>query len=123
MNAEPQHVIFGTGAVGLVTLDALRRRGETTRLVNRSGTAPVPGDIEVLWRSTLPRWTRPGRHLGHLPHQPSIVSPPDSGRALRKISRLVPRGATSRSRREHHHGFTECNDIRPCERRYGRPRA
>jgi NADPH:quinone reductase-like Zn-dependent oxidoreductase len=91
MNAEPQHVIFGTGAVGLVTLDALRRRGETTRLVNRSGTAPVPGDIEVLWRSTLPRWTRPGRHLGHLPHQPSIVSPPDSGRALWKISRLVPR--------------------------------
>lgn len=22
MNAEPQHVIFGTGAIGLVTLDA-----------------------------------------------------------------------------------------------------
>ena len=48
MNAEPQHVIFGTGAIGLATLDALRRRGETARLVNRSGTAPVPDDIEVL---------------------------------------------------------------------------
>jgi len=48
MNAGPQHVIFGTGAVGLATLDALRRRGETARLVNRSGTAPVPDDIEVL---------------------------------------------------------------------------
>src|SRR6201987_5297921 len=48
MNARPQHVIFGTGAVGLATLDALRRRGETARLVNRSGTAPVPDDIEVL---------------------------------------------------------------------------
>src|ERR1700750_110124 len=47
MNARPQHVIFGTGAVGLATLDALRRRGETARLVNRSGTAPVPDDIEV----------------------------------------------------------------------------
>ena len=48
MNAEPQHLIFGTGAIGLATLDALRRRGETARLVNRSGTAPVPDDIEVL---------------------------------------------------------------------------
>ena len=48
MNAGPQHVIFGTGAIGLATLDALRRRGETARLVDRSGTAPVPDDIEVL---------------------------------------------------------------------------
>ena len=48
MNAEPRHVIFGTGAIGLATLDALRRRGETARLVNRSGTAPVPDDIGVL---------------------------------------------------------------------------
>ena len=42
------HVIFGTGAVGLATYEALRRRGETVRLVNRSGHAPVPDDIEVL---------------------------------------------------------------------------
>ena len=48
MNGKPQHVIFGTGAIGLATLDALRRRGEKVRLVNRSGTAPVPADIEVL---------------------------------------------------------------------------
>jgi hypothetical protein len=48
MNAGPQHVIFWTGAIGLATLDALRRRGETARLVNRSGTALVPDDIEVL---------------------------------------------------------------------------
>jgi uncharacterized protein YbjT (DUF2867 family) len=45
--STPRHVIFGTGAIGLATLDALRRRGETARLVNRSGTAPVP-DVEVL---------------------------------------------------------------------------
>jgi nucleoside-diphosphate-sugar epimerase len=41
-------VIFGTGAIGLATLDALRRRGETVRLVNRSGTAPVPDDVEIV---------------------------------------------------------------------------
>jgi len=48
MNSTASHVIFGTGAIGLATLDALRRRGEPVRLVNRSGTAPVPDDIEVV---------------------------------------------------------------------------
>jgi hypothetical protein len=48
MSATPRQVVFGTGAIGLATLDALRRRGETVRLVNRSGTAPVPDDVEVL---------------------------------------------------------------------------
>jgi hypothetical protein len=43
-----RHVIFGTGAIGLATLDALRRRGESARLVNRSGHARVPDDIEVI---------------------------------------------------------------------------
>ncbi|MDN4611554.1 NAD-dependent epimerase/dehydratase family protein [Arthrobacter burdickii] len=42
------HVVFGTGAIGLATADALRRRGRTVRLINRSGHAPVPHDIEVL---------------------------------------------------------------------------
>jgi nucleoside-diphosphate-sugar epimerase len=46
--AAPRHVIFGTGAIGLATLDALRRRGERVLMVNRSGTAPVPDDIEIL---------------------------------------------------------------------------
>jgi len=41
------HVIFGTGAIGLATFDALRRRGATVRLVNRSGRAHVPDDVEV----------------------------------------------------------------------------
>jgi nucleoside-diphosphate-sugar epimerase len=48
MTIAPGHVIFGTGAIGLATLDALRRRGETARLVNRSGSARVPGDVEVI---------------------------------------------------------------------------
>jgi nucleoside-diphosphate-sugar epimerase len=48
MTATPRHVIFGTGAIGLAVLDALRRRGETARLVNRSGSARVPDDVEVI---------------------------------------------------------------------------
>lgn len=44
----PRHVIFGSGAIGLAILDALRRRGETARLVNRSGHARVPDDVEVV---------------------------------------------------------------------------
>ena len=44
----PRHVVFGTGAIGLATLDALSARGERVRLVNRSGSAPVPDDVEVV---------------------------------------------------------------------------
>jgi nucleoside-diphosphate-sugar epimerase len=46
MNSD-LHVIFGTGAIGLAIFDALRRRGRTVRLVNRSGKAAVPGDVEI----------------------------------------------------------------------------
>ena len=48
MTSAPRHVIFGTGAIGLAVLDALRRRGATARLINRSGTARVPADVEVI---------------------------------------------------------------------------
>jgi nucleoside-diphosphate-sugar epimerase len=48
MSSTARHVIFGTGAIGLATFDALRRRGETARLVNRSGAAPVPDDVEIV---------------------------------------------------------------------------
>jgi nucleoside-diphosphate-sugar epimerase len=44
----PRHIIFGTGAIGLATFEALRRRGENVRLVNRSGHARVPDDVEVV---------------------------------------------------------------------------
>ncbi len=47
MTAAP-HVIFGTGAVGLAVFDALQRRGERARFVNRSGHARVPDDVEVV---------------------------------------------------------------------------
>lgn len=46
--SAPRHVIFGTGAIGLATLDALHRRGESVRLVNRSGRAAVPAGVEVV---------------------------------------------------------------------------
>jgi hypothetical protein len=42
MNAEPQHVIFGTGAIGLATLDALRRPVIGTRPPNAPGRARLP---------------------------------------------------------------------------------
>ena len=48
MTTTPRHVVFGTGAIGLATLHALRRRGETARLVNRSGHARVPDDVDVV---------------------------------------------------------------------------
>jgi nucleoside-diphosphate-sugar epimerase len=46
--STPRHVIFGTGAIGLATYEALRRRGESVRLVNRSGQAKVPAEVEVV---------------------------------------------------------------------------
>jgi hypothetical protein len=42
----PPRVIFGIGAIALATLDALRRRGGTVRLVNRSGHASMRDDVE-----------------------------------------------------------------------------
>jgi nucleoside-diphosphate-sugar epimerase len=45
----PRHVVFGAGAIGLALVEALRRRGhKCIRLVNRSGSAPVPEDVEVV---------------------------------------------------------------------------
>jgi D-arabinose 1-dehydrogenase-like Zn-dependent alcohol dehydrogenase len=32
----PRHVIFGTGAIGLTVLDALRRRGRVTPVIDRT---------------------------------------------------------------------------------------
>jgi nucleoside-diphosphate-sugar epimerase len=48
MNSTVRHVVFGTGAIGRATLDALLGRGETVRMVNRSGSARVPEEVEVV---------------------------------------------------------------------------
>ncbi len=42
------HVIFGTGPVGLALVDQLVERGHQVRVVNRSGTAPVPAQVEQM---------------------------------------------------------------------------
>src|SRR5215218_4906405 len=42
------HVVFGTGAVGMSVMDALVQRGRQVRMVNRSGHASVPDDVEVV---------------------------------------------------------------------------
>ncbi|CRK55982.1 Nucleoside-diphosphate-sugar epimerases [Alloactinosynnema sp. L-07] len=42
-------MVFGSGAIGLALVDALRSRGESRiRVVNRSGSAPVPDGVEVV---------------------------------------------------------------------------
>ena len=75
MSAIPRQVIFGTGAIGLATLDALRRRGETVRLVNRSGTAPVPDDVEVLGGDASdPAFTAAAAHGAQVVYQ--TLNPP-----------------------------------------------
>lgn len=42
------HVIFGTGPLGMATMRALRQMGKQVRMVNRSGLAMVPPDVEVV---------------------------------------------------------------------------
>lgn len=43
-----RHVIFGAGAIARATAAALHGRGETVRMVNRSGRAPAPDGVEVV---------------------------------------------------------------------------
>ncbi|MDH3295689.1 MAG: NAD-dependent epimerase/dehydratase family protein [Acidimicrobiia bacterium] len=42
------HVIFGTGPVGLATMEELAGSGEQVRMVNRSGNAGLPGGVELV---------------------------------------------------------------------------
>jgi nucleoside-diphosphate-sugar epimerase len=42
------HTIFGTGPLGLSVMRVLLNKGYTVRMVNRSGTANVPKEVEVL---------------------------------------------------------------------------
>lgn len=42
------HVVFGSGPVGRAVVDALLRRSRQVRLVNRRGSAHVPGGVEVV---------------------------------------------------------------------------
>ena len=42
------HVIFGTGPVGLATMDALRSKGKSVRMINRSGEADLPDNVQLV---------------------------------------------------------------------------
>ena len=46
--SSAEHVIFGSGAIGMATFDALQRRGITAKIVNRSGLARVADSVEVV---------------------------------------------------------------------------
>lgn len=54
-----QHVIFGTGPIGLAIAEALVKRGKTVRMVNRSGKAAAPQGVQLLaGDATDPTFTR-----------------------------------------------------------------
>lgn len=42
------HVIWGTGPLGMAVMRALTTKGETVRMVNRSGKADVPPNVKVV---------------------------------------------------------------------------
>ncbi len=42
------HVVFGTGPLGMATMQALVARGRRVRMVNRSGRAHIPAGVEVV---------------------------------------------------------------------------
>ncbi len=47
-NTSELHVIFGTGPVGLATMDALHGQGKKIRMVNRSGKGNFPAGVEIV---------------------------------------------------------------------------
>jgi len=76
MNSNaPRHVVFGTGAIGLAILEALRRRGQSVRMVNRSGSARVPDGVEVVGGDAAdPKFTIEVSRNAHVIYQ--TLNPP-----------------------------------------------
>jgi hypothetical protein len=63
---------FGS-AIGLATYDALHRRGRSVRLVNRSGHARVPDDVEVVGGDARDPAFNRRRHRGRRPAGGMVV--------------------------------------------------
>ena len=43
------HVVLGTGAIGRAVMEELVKRGESVRMVNRSGKMDeIPAEVEVI---------------------------------------------------------------------------
>ncbi|GAP11607.1 NADH(P)-binding protein [Bellilinea caldifistulae] len=47
-NQTSLHVVFGSGPLGLSVVDELMVQGQRVRLVNRSGKADVPAEVEIV---------------------------------------------------------------------------
>ena len=71
MDGQPQHVIFGTGAIGLATSRRCVAGVGGGRLVNRSGTAPVPDEVEVLGGDAAKPPSPPAPPRRHVSTRPS----------------------------------------------------
>ena len=109
MSRTTRHVIFGTGAIGLATMEALLRRGETVRMVNRSGSAPVPEEVEVIGGDAAdPRFTidvTRGAQVIYQTLNPALVTlgggvpGPPSRRARRREGPARTRSPPGRPRR------------------------
>jgi nucleoside-diphosphate-sugar epimerase len=57
------HVVLGAGAVGMAVVEALARRGESVRVVNRSGLRePVAGVESVVGDVTDPAFAASATH-------------------------------------------------------------
>jgi len=57
--SHERHVIFGTGPVGLAVMDELVKGGQQVSMVNRSGRAAVPAEVQVVaGDATDPAFTR-----------------------------------------------------------------
>jgi nucleoside-diphosphate-sugar epimerase len=48
MNASDLHVVFGTGPVGMATMEALVAQAQPVRLVNRSATVDLPAGVALM---------------------------------------------------------------------------
>jgi len=48
MTENNLHVIFGTGPLGMAVMEELLKAGRSVRMVNRSGKADVPAQVELL---------------------------------------------------------------------------
>ena len=48
MSSNEQHVIFGTGPLGMAVMHQLVRQGKSVRMVNTRGQAAVPAGVEVV---------------------------------------------------------------------------
>ena len=70
-----EHVVLGAGAVGMAVAEALVRRGESMRVVNRSGLRePVPGVRSVAGDITDPGFAASATRGGRVIYQ--ALNPP-----------------------------------------------